>query len=378
MTTHQEMMDKAEEISNQYVAMQQRIFYLLIDATKNTRSLLNDRNTILEWRLEMLSKMGALTNEVIKIVAQTSGKTQKSINELIRRDGLQVAQGINSELSKMLNESVPISVTVAVIIDSYTKQTFLSLDNNVNQTLITTNYGQNSAMKTYQDIINKTVLEVQTGLKTPTRALADNIYKWQSAGLKTGMVDRGGHNWSLEGYTRTVIQSTAHRTFNDVRLQSMKDFDSPLAVMGSHPAARQACAPIQGQVVNIVPLSDNQANQKYDSIYNHGYGEASGTQGINCRHVLYPYIEGVSHNYQTQYDPKDAVNKAAIQQKQRYYERAVRNDKYLLQDAKRLGDVEGIKRHQIALSAHRAKIRELVDDNDFLHRQYGRERIYSK
>jgi len=27
VTTHQEMMDKAEEISNQYVAMQQRIFY---------------------------------------------------------------------------------------------------------------------------------------------------------------------------------------------------------------------------------------------------------------------------------------------------------------------------------------------------------------
>lgn len=378
MTTHQEMMDKAEEISNQYVAMQQRIFYLLIDATKNTRSLLNDRNTILEWRLEMLSKMGALTNEVITIVAQTSGKTQKAINELIRRDGLQVAQGINSELSKMLNESVPISGTVAGIIDSYTKQTFLSLDNNVNQTLITTNYGQNSAMKTYQDIINKTVLEVQTGLKTPTRALADNIYKWQSAGLKTGMVDRGDHNWSLEGYTRTVIQSTAHRTFNDVRLQSMKDFDSPLAVMSSHPAARRACAFIQGHVVNVVPMSDKRANPKYDSIYNHGYGLPQGTEGINCRHILYPYVEGVSHNYQTQYDPKDAVNKAAIQQKQRYYERAVRNDKYLLQDAKRLGDAEGIKRHQTALSAHRAKIRELVDGNDFLHRQYGRERIYSK
>lgn len=378
MTTYQEMMDKAEEISNQYVAMQQHIFYLLIDATKNTRSLLNDRNTILEWRLEMLSKMGALTNEVIKIVAQTSGKTQKYINELIRRDGLQVAQGINSELSKMLNESVPISGTVAGIIDSYAKQTFLSLDNNVNQTLITTNYGQNSAMKTYQDIINQTVLEVQTGLKTPQRALSDNIYKWQEAGMKSFMTDKGGHTWSLEGYTRTVIQSTAHRTFNDVRIQSMKDFNSPLAVMSSHPAARRACAFIQGHVVNVVPMSDKRANPKYDSIYNHGYGEASGTQGINCRHILYPYVEGVSHNYQTQYDPKDAVNKATIQQKQRYYERAVRNDKYLLQDAKRLGDAEGIKRHQAALSAHRAKIRELVDDNDFLHRQYGRERIYSK
>ncbi|WP_422120118.1 phage minor capsid protein, partial [Ligilactobacillus ruminis] len=34
------------------------------------------------------------------------------------------------------------------------------------------------------------------------------------------MVDKAGHNWSLEGYTRTVIRTTAARTYNDLRIQS--------------------------------------------------------------------------------------------------------------------------------------------------------------
>lgn len=243
MVTHQQMMDKAAKISDYYTDLQQNIFYLLIDATKSTRNLLVDRDMILEWRLEMLAKMGALTKEVIKLVAQTSGKTESAINDLIKRDGLQVADAMNDQLSDMLNKSVPVSPEVNSIIDSYAKQTFLGLDNNVNQTLVSTNYSQNTAMKMYQDIINQTVLETQTGLKTPQRALADNIYKWQEAGMKSTMVDKGGHTWSLEGYTRMVIQSTAHRTFNDVRLQTMKDYDSVLAVMSSHPASRVQRAP---------------------------------------------------------------------------------------------------------------------------------------
>ena len=67
------------------------------------------------------------------------------------------------------------------------------------------------------------------------------------------MVDKAGHYWSLEGYTRTVIRTTVARTYNDLRIQSMKDFDSVLATMSSHPASRPACAPIQGKIVNIVP-----------------------------------------------------------------------------------------------------------------------------
>ena len=75
------------------------------------------------------------------------------------------------------------------------------------------------------------------------------------------------------------VNETVNRTYNAVRLQRMKDFDMHLALMSSHPNSRPACAYIQGHVVNLVPPESPDFNPRYDSIYNHDYGEPSGTQG---------------------------------------------------------------------------------------------------
>lgn len=374
----EQMLTKADQIADYYVKLQQKIFYLLIDSFKATRPELidqDDPDSILEWRLRALAKIGALTRDTIRIVANTSGKAESYIYDLIKDDGLEVAKDINTELSNALKQNKPISSEVNSIISSYAAQAFRDIDNNVNQSLLSTNRARNGAVRVYQDIINQTVLEVQTGLKTPDRALKDNVYKLRDNGIKTSLVDKAGHNWSLEGYTRTVIRTTTARTYNDLRIQSMKDFDSPLAVMSSHPAARPACAPIQGKIVNIVPRESAKFDPAYPSIYDHGYGEPGGCFGINCAHKLYPYVKGVSHNYQKQYDPKKAVEKMKVQQKQRYYERNIRRLKYDLDLAKRQNDVDSIRKFSQAIRGYQAKLRQIVKDNDFLTRQYDREQI---
>lgn len=374
----EQMLAKADKIADYYVKLQQKIFYLLIDSFKTTRpELINqdDPDSILEWRLRALSKIGALTKDTIKIVSNTSGKSESYIYDLIKDDGLEVAKDINAELSDALKQNKPISPEVNSIISSYAAQTFRDINNNVNQSLLSTNYSKNGAVRAYQDIINQTVLEVQTGLKTPDRALKDNIYKWRDNGIKTNLVDKAGHNWSLEGYTRTVIRTTAARTYNDLRVQSMKDFDSVLATMSSHPASRPACAPIQGKIVNIVPRESPRCDPEYPSIYDYGYGKPSGCFGINCGHKLYPYIKGVSHNFQKQYDPKEAVKKQKIQQKQRYYERNIRRLKYDLDLARRQNDVASERKFNQAIRGYQSKLRDLVKANDFLTRQYDREQI---
>ena len=374
----EQMLAKADKIADYYVKLQQKIFYLLIDSFKTTRpELINqdDPDSILEWRLRALSKIGALTKDTIKIVSNTSGKSESYIYDLIKDDGLEVAKDINAELSDALKQNKPISPEVNSIVSSYAAQTFRDINNNVNQSLLSTNYSKNGAVRAYQDIINQTVLEVQTGLKTPDRALKDNIYKWRDNGIKTNLVDKAGHNWSLEGYTRTVIRTTVARTYNDLRIQSMKDFDSVLATMSSHPASRPACAPIQGKIVNIVPRESPRCDPEYPSIYDYGYGKPSGCFGINCGHKLYPYIKGVSHNFQKQYDPKEAIEKQKIQQKQRYYERNIRRLKYDLDLARRQNDVASERKFSQAIRGYQAKLRDLVKNNDFLTRQYDREQI---
>lgn len=380
MTITQSQMNRAaNKIADNYTRLEQQLFYLLIDATKDTRSLLLDADHPLQWRLAMLEKMGGLTKEVVRIVSRTAGVSEKQIYELINGAGLTIAQQMSGQLAGTLKtKPKPVSMDIQTIIKSYGRQTFRDIDNNVNQTLLTTNYGKNGAVKVYQDIINKTTLDISTGRKTPQRALTDNILQWQDKGLQSALIDKGGHHWSLEGYTRTVLTSTANRVYNDIRVQTMKEYDTVLCVMTSHPASREACAPIQGKVVNIVPASDPRYDPEFDTIYNHGYGEPAGTLGINCGHMFYPYVKGISHNFQKHYDPKEAQANMETQQKQRYYERSIRHKKRQLETAKRTGDEVAQRRLKKGIRGYQKKLRTIVDDNQFLSRQYDRERIVTK
>lgn len=374
------MMNQANQLADYYAHTEQEMFYILIDAFKQTRpELINaekDPTKIMEWRLKALSQMGGLTDKVINLISRNSGYSKKAIYDLIEKNGLQVTKQLNRKLAKTLKKPFNgVSAKSEAIIHSYVEQTFRGVNNYVNQTLLTRNYGKNAAAKTYQEIINKTVLDVMTGNKTPQKALMDNIYQWRDKGMSSALIDKAGHHWSLEGYTRTVLQSTTSRAFNDLRVNSMQEFDSVLCTMSSHPAARPACAPIQGHIVCIVPTSDSRYVKGYPSIYDHGYGTPAGTQGINCTHMLVPYIKGVSHNYFEKCDPKEAVAKMKIQERQRYLERGVRKNKRKLQLAKRLGDADGISKYSAGVRGYQAKLREIVKKHDFLARQYSREQI---
>lgn len=374
-------MTPADKVADQYTILQQEIFGMLIDAIKGVRPRLTDLKAeeMVEWRIKALAQMGALTQQVIDYVKKQSPTIAKAVDEVIKRDGLKVCQTFNQDLAKVLNQQIkPVSAETMQVLDSYASQTWKSLDNNVNQSLLSTNVGKNPALRVYQDILNKSTLAVTTGLKTPQEAIFDTIDNWVKEGLPTTLIDKGGHKWSLEGYTRTVITTTTLRTYNDVRMQSLKDYNQTLAIMTSHPAARPACAPIQGKVVNTVDHGHPQFNPKYPTIYDYGYGTPAGTLGINCMHQLYPYVEGVTINRQKHYDEQEAIKNGQIQQMQRYYERQVRKWKQRKDAAERIGNTNLVAKCNSAIRGYQAKIRQLVNENDFLTRQYDRESTWAR
>lgn len=373
-------MNEAEKVADQYVVLQQEIFGMLIDAIKGIRPRLTDLKAeeMVEWRIKALAQMGALTQQVIDYIIKTTPELKKAVNDVIQKDGLKVSQSFNRDLAKLLNQPIkPVSAETMQVLNSYAAQTWRSLDNNVNQSLLSTNVGKNPALRVYQDILNKSTLAVTTGLKTPQEAIFDNIDDWVKTGLPTTLIDKGGHKWSLEGYTRTVITTTTLRTYNDVRMQSLKEYSQTLAIMTSHPAARPACAPIQGKVVNVVDHGDSRFNPKYPTIYDYGYGTPAGTLGINCMHQLYPYVEGVTINRQKHYDPKKAIENGQKQQLQRYYERQVRKWKQRKEAAERIGNTDLAAKCTSAIRGYQSKIRKIVSENDFLTRQYDRESTWA-
>lgn len=375
MITQDSMQHDADASIGIYTKLEQDIYAKLIDTLKHTRYSKVDKNNALAWQLEQLSKMGVLTESVVSMAAKFTKTSKKSLEHLIKENGIQIVDEVDDDLKHKLHKKVAVSPDIRNTINSMMNQTWKDLDNSVNESLLTRNTQNNAALRAYQGIIKQTTLETVTGLKTHERAFADTVYKWIGAGLSSPLTDKGGHHWSLEGYSRMVIQTTAHQTFNNLRLKRMQDYGTHLAVMTSHPASRPACAYIQGQVVNVVPPGNQYYNDKYDSIYNHGYGKPAGTQGINCGHELIPFIDGVNTNNQPQYDPDEAIAKGKVVQKQRSRERAIRATKKQLAAAQELGDEQGVQHYKSQLANQQKSVRELVKNHDFLARDYSREKV---
>ena len=104
-----------------------------------------------------------------------------------------------------------------------------------------------------------------------------------------------------------------------------------LMELTAHSGARPEHAHWQGKIVS-------RSGQKgYLSLRDIGYGEATGFKGINCRHDWYPYYKGSARAYtqkqlnrwkneKVTYNGQK-INMYDATQKQRYFERKIRQDK---------------------------------------------------
>ncbi|HGF7612722.1 TPA: phage minor capsid protein [Enterococcus faecium] len=378
MITPEKMQKTANSIINIYSELEDRIFTIIIKALKQSRFENVEKEDVLLWQAKQLSKMGVLNENVIDLLASYTGETQEAIEQLIKGNGVKIVDEIDRELERMVHKSIPVSDDVNKILDSLVRQTFQDLNNNVNQTLITTNFNENAVMRAYQAILKQSTLESMTGLKTHEKAIRDNVYKMVDMGIKSGFVDKAGREWSMEAYSRTVIQSTSHRTFNYLRLKRMEDFDCVTALMSSHPSARKACATIQGDWVLVVPKNKAPDEFKHlPSIYDHGYGDPDGTQGINCKHILYPGRPDINTNNQPQYDADEAQENAEIQQKQRKLERDIRYQKKRMNAALELEDPKTVQMCKQVIANKQKQLRELINEHEFLVRDYSREQVQS-
>lgn len=204
------------------------------------------------------------------------------------------------------------------------------------------NNGQSAVTKAYRQILTESTTATVTGLMTHEDAVQAAMYRVVDKGLSTTLIDKAGRNWSIEGYTRMVVNTNVNRAFNEVRLQRMKDFDMHLALMSSHPNSRPACAPIQGHVVNLVSPSDPDFDPHYDSIQSSITDMANRlehkglTAGTFCSRTSQASVRTINHSMIPMKRSKTASWSNSNGHRAR--ERAIRDAKKRLRVAEQLGD----------------------------------------
>ncbi|MBS4456405.1 hypothetical protein JXA29_05685 [Aerococcaceae bacterium zg-BR33] len=215
-----------------------------------------------------------------------------------------------------------------------------------------------------------------TGTKSAEQAISEATRAMFKRSF-TGFTDRGGKRWKADVYARNVIKSTVYRTYREMRERPAEEVGIDTFYYSVKASAREMCAPLQGQIVSK-GLTRTEAGERILSLLDYGYGEPGGCLGINCGHVMTPFIPGVNYKPELPDELKNlteeqAIQNANVEAKQRALERQIRYNKELLHVAEQLGDKGLIQKYKLNDIKLRGALDSWIKKHDFL--RYDMERV---
>lgn len=369
----QQLSLQMQGVSDIYSKMQIELFDSMIKRLKERGNADLAENPYI-WQLEKLNDMYMLNEENLKIIVERTGIAESLLREVIENEGLKVYQDTKQQLEEDLKRSSSGEVRNGVIdaLESYIQQAITDL-NLINTTI------PNSIDIVYRSIVEQAVAQVVAGTKTSDRALHDTIMAWQKKGF-TGFTDSAGREWRADSYARAIIKTTTYRVYNDMRTRPAEELGIDTFYYSIKSSARTACSPLQGKIVTKGE-GRTEKGVTIHSLLDYGFGTAGGCLGVHCGHYLTPFIVGVNTipdfpEHLADLTPEQAEENARIEAKQRALERTIKNHKERLHYAHVMGDEELIQVEKLKVRAYQNKIRVLIDNHDFLSRDYSRERIY--
>ena len=338
---------------------------LLVDIEEN-----GDIQRIESWQMQRLNDLESLTLDNIRTIAKYADKTVEVISDTLSKAGYQAVDDIEGILREGAKRGILMAPTSSNARNSESLlnilRTMVNRAENDFNLINTTLLDQSRVV--YLDIINRTTANVLTGNMTPQQALRRVSSEWAQKGVPA-LIDRAGRQWSTEAYVGMVTRTMSNNIANEMQDERMAEYGVDLVEISSHDGARPLCAPYQGRIFS---LSGNHPD--YPPLSSTSIGEPAGLFGVNCGHVKYPYIPGLTKR---SFKPVSQRRNEKIyeeSQKQRYLERRIREAKREKAFMEALNDEEGVKIAQRKISDRQANMRSFINQTNRT-RRYNREQI---
>ena len=319
-----------------------------------------------EWQLQRLKELNGLNEENAKIIAKYSGKTVEEVNKVFDR-----AREIGMTRDEtLIQEGIKLGILNAIEPDTEELLVRSIISNAVEEILTTFNKQNNSLLASagdeYRDIVNKVSSQVLAGTKTTNKAMQEAVSQLAEKGL-TGFTARNGARWNPEGYTKMVIRTNTQNTINRIQDERIRACGGDFIEISSHIGARPLCSQDQGQVFSLSGYSGyiedlDGGKVKVRPWSSSTYGKPAGILGINCGHSRYMFVHGLSKKREMDFTKKENDEAYIEKQRQRQYERTIRNKKREIAMLKQTGaEPSYIKRKQNSLSDTRKEYLEFLD-----------------
>ena len=281
-------------------------------------------NTVVINDLRIAQEMGYLYEDIIKLVAEYNNTTVEEVNRIFYEAG-EKSLKFDDKIYKEAGLQ-PLPLNQSESIKQVMNAAIVRTAENLQNLCMTT---ANTAQTQFYNAINMAYMEVSTGVKSYTQAIIDTINNISSQGAV--ITYPSGAKRSLESAVRTNIVTAINQNCGKLQELRADEMGWDLMELTAHSGARPEHAHWQGKIVS-------RSGQKgYLSLRDIGYGEVTGFKGVNCRHDWYPYYKGSARTYTQKQlnkwkNEKVTYNGQKISmyeatQKQRYFERKIRQDK---------------------------------------------------
>lgn len=312
------------KIEKQAIGIYQNLELQIIEEIATRIANYGYANTVVLNDIKIAQEMGYLYQDIIRLVAEYNNTTYEEVSKIFNEAGattLKFDDKIYTEAG--IN---PISIKQSASMIQLLNATIEKTAGNLQNLVMTT---ATATQTQFYNAMNMAYMEVSTGVKSYTQSIIDKVKDLSSQGAV--VTYPSGRNMSLESAVRMNIITGVNQTCGKLQELRADELGWDLMELTAHSGARPSHANWQGKIVS------RSGKKGYLSLDDIGYGTATGFKGINCRHDWYPYYKDSARTYtqkelnkwkneKVEYNGKKISKYEAIQ-KQRYFERKIRQNK---------------------------------------------------
>ena len=230
----------------------------------------------------------------------------------------------------------------------------------------------NGVNKIYKDIVISTTLESAVSLETDQQTAIRMVKRWAGKGVPV-FTDRAGRQWSNEAYSNLITRNVSKDITTNITNIRLDENEVDLVIISQHAGSRESHYEYQGKI-----YSRSGTSSKYPPLDSTTYGQGADAiiTGLNCRHTMIPWFEGLSTKDKVLQSAEENALEYKLSQRQRYLERSIRKAKQrveLLEIANL--DKDDISRAKNIVKIHQSNMRRFIKDTGRT-RQQGFEQLY--
>jgi Phage minor capsid protein 2. len=234
--------------------------------------------------------------------------------------------------------------------------------------------GQSAALRRMNDIYRQTIYRAEmhmvTGAKTLQQAVDMATKDFLNSGINC-IEYKNGRKVNIASYAEMALRTAGHRATLLGEGKKRDEWGIHTVIVSSHANTCPHCERWQGEVLIDDVFSSGTLEEALEGrYYLLSFAIESKFLHPNCRHTIMTYFPGITQVPVVQ-DGKTAVKRYEAEQKQRRIETQIRKWKRIAEGSL---DPDNINYANGKVREYQKELREHIDDNPWLRRDYSREK----